>query len=135
MKMMHTVSSATPTQAAIANFFETGRYDLHLRKLRKALHLQCLHYTEAIVNAFPPETRICEPKGGYALWIELDPCIDAFRLFQMAMEYGISIAPGQIFSTDARFSNFIRISFGTPLNNELKRSIHLLGGLISQYNL
>jgi len=40
VKMMHTISSATPTQAAIAHFFETGRYDLHLRKLRKTLYLQ-----------------------------------------------------------------------------------------------
>jgi DNA-binding transcriptional MocR family regulator len=132
MKMMNTISSATPTQAAIANFFETGRYDLHLRKLRKALHLQCLHYTEAIVNAFPPETRICEPKGGYALWIELNPSIDAFFLFQMAREYCISIAPGQVFSTDARFHNFIRISFGTPLNDEIRRSIRVLGSLVTQ---
>jgi DNA-binding transcriptional MocR family regulator len=135
MKRTHTVSSATPTQAAIANFFETGRYDLHLRKLRKALHLQCLHYTDAIAKAFPAETRICEPQGGYALWIELEPHIDAFCLFEIAMEHGISIAPGQVFSTDARFSNFIRISFGKPLNDEIRKSIQILGGLICKYKL
>lgn len=133
MKMMHTVSSATPTQAAIANFFETGRYDLHLRKLRKALHLQCLHYTEAIAQAFPAGTRIGSPQGGYALWIELDVGIDAFQLFRMAMEKGISIAPGQVFSTDSRFSNFIRISFGTSLNQEIRDSIKVLGTLIGDY--
>lgn len=135
MKRTHTVSSATPTQAAIANFFETGRYDLHLRKLRKALHLQCLHYTDAIAKAFPAETRICEPQGGYALWIELESHIDAFCLFEIAMQHGISIAPGQVFSTDARFSNFIRISFGKPLNDEIRKSIQILGGLISKYKL
>jgi DNA-binding transcriptional MocR family regulator len=132
IKMMHTVSSATPTQAAIANFFETGRYDLHLRKLRKALHLQCLKYSEAIAQSFPKRIRISAPQGGYALWIELEPCIDAFDLFQKAMEAGISIAPGQVFSTDARFSNFIRISFGTPINQEIRRSIKVLGDLIRQ---
>lgn len=135
MKMMHTVSSATPTQAAIANFFETGRYDLHLRKLRKALHLQCLRYTEAIVQAFPPQTRIAIPQGGYALWIELEPHIDAFNLFQTAMKHQIAIAPGQVFSTDARFSNFIRISFGAPLNAEILKSIKVLGDLIKTYRL
>jgi DNA-binding transcriptional MocR family regulator len=131
IKMMHTVTTATPTQAAIANFYETGRYDLHLRKLRKALHLQSLHYAEAIADAFPPEVRISEPKGGYALWIELNAGVDTFRLFQTALEHGIRIAPGQVFSADARFGNFIRISYGTPLNDEIKRSIQMLGNLIS----
>lgn len=134
MKRMHTVSSATPTQAAVANFFETGRYDLHLRKLRKMLHMQCLHYTEAIANAFPPGTIITEPQGGYVLWIELDAGIDAFSLFRMAMEKDISIAPGQVFSTDGRFCNFIRISFGAPLTTEIRKSIQILGDLLRDYD-
>lgn len=77
MKMMHTISSATPTQAAIAHFFETGRYDLHMRKLRKALYTQCLRYSQAIATYFPPDTKISQPQGGYALWIELDKNINA----------------------------------------------------------
>ena len=42
LKRMTAVSSTTPTQVAIGLFFENGRYDLHLRHLRKALHTQCL---------------------------------------------------------------------------------------------
>ena len=133
IKMMHSISSATPTQAAIAHFLETGRYDLHLRKLRKVLHLQCLRYTDAILAAFPAGTRISDPEGGYALWVELPKHIDAFRLFKVAMEHGVSIAPGQIFSTDARFNNFIRISFGAAFNEKVAKSIRILGKLVQDY--
>ncbi|SDE57726.1 DNA-binding transcriptional regulator, MocR family, contains an aminotransferase domain [Mucilaginibacter pineti] len=131
IKMMHTISSATPTQAAIAHFFETGRYDLHMRKLRKALFTQCLRYSQAIATYFPPGTKISQPQGGYALWIQLHEKINAFELYQSAMAQNISIAPGQIFSTDARFSNFIRISFGITYDSVIEEGIKTLGKLIA----
>jgi len=132
IKMMHTISSATPTQAAVAHFFETGRYDLHMRNLRKTLYTQSLRYTQAIATHFPPGTKISQPRGGYALWIELDKNIDAFELYQLAIAQNISIAPGQIFSTDARFTNFIRISFGLTFDDVVENSFKVLGELIRQ---
>ncbi|MBD1366064.1 PLP-dependent aminotransferase family protein [Mucilaginibacter sp. ZT4R22] len=130
IKMMHTISSATPTQAAIALFFEAGRYDLHMRNLRRALYTQCLRYMQGIAEHFPPDTKISRPQGGYALWIELDKSINAFELYQAAMQHNISIAPGQIFSTDARFTNFIRISFGMPYDDVVDNSFKVLGQLV-----
>src|SRR5258708_27063542 len=72
LKLMYTLSSAGPTQAAIAHFFETGRYDLHMRNLRKALYTQCLRYTQAIAEYFPDDIKVSRPQGGYVLWIELN---------------------------------------------------------------
>jgi DNA-binding transcriptional MocR family regulator len=132
LKLMHTLSSASPTQAAIAHFFETGRYDLHMRNLRKALYTQCLRYTQAIAEYFPDSVKVSRPPGGYVLWIELDKDVDAFELYEKALTYKISISPGQIFSTDSRFTNFIRISFGIPYNNEIEQSLKTLGLLLSK---
>lgn len=130
IKMMHSIASATPTQAAIGHFFETGRYDLHMRHLRKALYTQCLRYTQAIATYFPPGTKISRPQGGYALWVELDKKVNAFELYQLAIEQNISIAPGQIFSVDGRFNNFIRISFGLAFDEVVEESFRVLGKLI-----
>jgi DNA-binding transcriptional MocR family regulator len=132
LKLMHALSSASPTQAAIGHFLETGRYDLHMRNLRKALHTQCLRYTQAIAEYFPQDIKVSRPQGGYGLWIELDKKIDAFELYEQALVYNISISPGQIFSTDSRFTNFIRISFGTPYNDEIDNSLKTLGRLLKQ---
>jgi DNA-binding transcriptional MocR family regulator len=132
IKMMHTITSATPTQAAIAHFFETGRYDLHMRKLRKALYTQCLRYMQGVLQYFPPGTNISHPQGGYALWIELDPKVNAFEVYQQAILQQISIAPGQIFSTDARFSNFIRISYGGVYDAGIDQCLKTLGEIIKK---
>jgi DNA-binding transcriptional MocR family regulator len=129
VKQMHTISSATPTQAAIAHFFAAGRYDLHMRRLRKALYTQCQLYTQAITSFFPAGTRISRPQGGYTLWIELDKHIDALKLYQAAIDNKISIAPGQLFSTDARFTHYIRISFGLPFDKVVEERLKVLGEL------
>jgi len=131
--LVHALSSASPTQAAIGHFFETGRYDLHMRKLRKALHTQCLRYTQAIAEYFPGDIKVSRPQGGYGLWIELNKKIDAFELYEQALTFNISISPGQIFSTDSRFTNFIRISFGIPFSDEIDQSLKTLGLLINKF--
>ena len=133
LKLMHSLSSASPTHAAIGHFFETGRYDLHMRNLRKALYTQCLRYTQAVTEFFPADVKVSRPDGGYVLWIELDKKIDAFELYKQAIAYNISISPGQIFSTDSRFTNFIRISFGAPYSLEIEKSLKTLGQLMSKF--
>jgi DNA-binding transcriptional MocR family regulator len=135
IKLMQSLSSASPTQAAIAHFFETGRYDLHMRNLRKALHTQCLRYTQAIAEYFPPDIKVSRPAGGYVLWIELNKKTDAFELYEQALKHNISISPGQIFSTDSRFTHFIRISFGNPYNDTIDESLKTLGKLIKALSL
>lgn len=132
LKLMHTVSSASPTQAAVGHFFETGRFDLHMRKLRKALHTQCLNYIQAISSCFPEDIRISQPQGGYVLWVELGKRINAFTLYKEAMSHGISISPGQIFSLKASYAHYIRVSFGAPLTPEIAESIQVLGKLVFQ---
>lgn len=130
LKLMNTVSSATPTQAAIAHFLETGRYDLHMRNMRKALHTQCLLYTQAIVRYFPEDTKISRPAGGFILWIEVNASINTMDLFHEALEYGISIAPGELFSADGRFNHHIRISFGHTYTATIEKSLKTLGQLV-----
>jgi DNA-binding transcriptional MocR family regulator len=133
LKLMHALSSAAPTQAAIGHFLETGRYDLHMRNLRRALHTQCLRYTQAIAEYFPADTKISRPEGGYGLWIELNKKVNAFDLYEQALAHNIVISPGQIFSIDSRFSNFFRISFGIPYSNEIDRCLRTLGELIKGF--
>lgn len=132
LKLMHALSSASPTQAAIGHFLETGRYDLHMRNLRRALHTQCLRYTQAIAEYFPSDIKISRPEGGYGLWIELDKKVNAFELYEQGLAHNIVISPGQIFSTDCRFTNFIRISFGIPFSEEIDRCLRMLGELIKR---
>ncbi|MDR8391695.1 PLP-dependent aminotransferase family protein [Aliifodinibius sp. S!AR15-10] len=129
-KYINSLASPTLTQRAMAHFLEKGRYDLHLKRLRKELHIQCLKYSQAIKEYFPEGTRISQPKGGFVLWIELSERINAIELYRAAFEEKISIAPGQIFSTGDQFQNYIRISFGRPYSGKTDQGLKKLGDII-----
>ena len=130
LKRMHTVSTNTLTQAAVADFLSNGRFELHLRHLRRALHTQSLRYLQAVSEYFPEDTRVTRPQGGFVLWIEMNKKVNAYKLHKRALKHGISIAPGQIFSSQGRFENCFRISYGAPWNEEVARGLRTLGNLI-----
>lgn len=132
LKMMHTVSSPTLTQAAMAHFLSIGRYDYHLKNLRKSLYTQCLRYIQGIVQFFPGDTKISRPEGGFVLWVELNKKIDAYKVCSEALKHNISVAPGQIFSAGSNYSNYLRIGYGKPWNDKIEYGLMMLGRLIKK---
>ena len=130
LKMMHTISSPTLTQVAMAHFLSIGRYEYHLKNLRKALHTQCLRYIQGIMEYFPEDTKVSRPQGGFVLWVELNKKVNTYKLCTEALKHNISIAPGQIFSASCNYCNYLRISFGKPWNDDIDYGLMMLGKLI-----
>jgi len=83
------------------HFLHYGRYELHLRRLRRALHGNMLKTLNALREYFPEGTRASRPRGGFVLWLQLPGRVDAFQLHRRALQENIGIAPGQIFTPGA----------------------------------
>ena len=130
LKIMHTVTGTTITQEAIAHFLGIGRYEYHLKKLRKALHTQCLRYLQAIMTYFPENIKVSRPQGGFVLWLELDKKLNAYKLYNEALKHNISVTPGQLFSAQGQFGNCLRISYARPWDKEVEEGLKILGQLI-----
>ncbi len=130
VKMMHTVTGTAITQQAVAHFLGIGRYEYHLKKLRKALHTQCLRYQQGIMQYFPAHTKMSRPQGGFVLWVELDKKLNAYQLYREALKHQISVAPGQLFSAKGQFGNCLRISYARPWDGEVEEGLRTLGILI-----
>lgn len=132
LKMMHTVSSPTLTQVAMAHFLSIGRYEYHLKNLRKALHTQALRYIQGIMQYFPADTKISRPQGGFVLWVELNKKVNAYKLCTEALKHNISVSPGQIFSASCNYSNCLRIGYGKPWDENVDYGLMMLGKLIKR---
>tara|TARA_R110000868_G_scaffold134651_2_gene346814 strand:+ start:31002 stop:32138 length:1137 start_codon:yes stop_codon:yes gene_type:complete len=126
-KLIHTVSSTTITQEAIANFLEKGRYENYLRKLRKTLHSNSLHYARAIAEYFPEKTKISNPQGGFMLWVELEEKINTVELYEKAIRQNISIAPGRMSTLQNQFNNCMRLSYGQRWSEHIEDKLKQLG--------
>ena len=128
-KMATTIATAAPLQMAISEFLKKGGYDHHLRRLRRAYSFNIARMTDAIGEYFPAGTRATRPKGGFVLWIELPGKVDALKLYHLALEQNIGIAPGPIFSSTQTFSNFIRLNGGYPWSVRIEDALRTLGQL------
>lgn len=129
-KLIHTVSTTSLTQEAIANFLEVGKYEQHLRYLRNHLHGNSLQFIRAIGDYFPEEIRVTDPQGGFMLWLELDKKINTNELYERAMRQNISIAPGRMFSLQEQFTNCLRLSYGQIWNEKIEDKLSVLGKII-----
>jgi DNA-binding transcriptional MocR family regulator len=132
-KMMTTLSTAAPTQLAIAAYLEKGGYDKHLRKLRHTLANQQATFTQALGHYFPAGTRATRPLGGYCLWVELPANANALEIHRQAMSLGIRVAPGPIFSAKRAFTNCLRLNYGHTWDDRTEKALATLGRLASAY--
>ena len=131
LKLMTTLSTSIPVQAGLADYLQHGGYDKHLRKLRNSLQTQLTAMDAAIRKWLPPGVRWTQPAGGYFLWLELPEAVDAMHLHRLAIEQGISLTPGPIFSATQGYQHCVRLNFGHPWSPKIDDAIRVLGELLS----
>jgi len=129
LKMIHALSSTSVINEAVGNFLLTGRYENHLRRLRKTLQENYQRYALAIAEFFPAGTKISRPQGGLALWVELPEGIDTATLYNYALKKQIGIAPGRMFTLQEQFHNCLRLCIGLPWTNDLRLALKQIGNL------
>lgn len=124
------IAAPTLPQLALAQFMENGGYERHLRKVTAIYHKQVERMSELMAEHLPHETRITRPQGGFLLWAELPEKIDSVDLHNKAMQAGISICPGIVFSATGKYRNCIRINCGLAWTPQVEQAIPMLGKLI-----
>ncbi|AJJ11394.1 aminotransferase class I and II family protein [Yersinia rohdei] len=132
LQLMSTVSASVPTQLAIADYLSQGGYDTHLRRLRRVMEQRLNALRQAVVEHFPSNVKISHPAGGYFLWLELERPFNASELYRRALEQGVSIAPGRMFTTGNQFDHCFRLNASFAWSEQSEKAIQILAQLITQ---
>ena len=127
LKRAFSCTSGLLQQLTLADFLASGDYSRHLNALRPVLKRNAERMAALVAEHFPAETRTSKPVGGSVLWLELPDSVDAEKLFDEAIEAGISITPGHIFSPCSCYSNFLRLSFGHQWCDATEEALRWLG--------
>jgi len=130
-KTMSSLATTIPAQAALARYLARGGYDRHLRGVRAQLCRRQRAFEAAMRRHFPPQMKWTRPEGGYLLWAELPPRVDAIELHRRALAQGISIAPGPIFSARQDFRHAIRLNYGHAFTAQSAAALSRLGAIIA----
>ncbi|MES2738611.1 MAG: PLP-dependent aminotransferase family protein [Verrucomicrobiota bacterium] len=133
LKLTSTLATATLPELAIAEFLATGGYDHYLRGARAFYAGNVQRVAQAVAAAFPEGTRVTQPQGGFVLWVEMPPGVDALRLQDEALAREINIAPGPMFSPNQGYRNCIRLSCGVPWSPRLQSALQILGSLAKRH--
>lgn len=129
-KLLTSIATSVPTQAAIVEFLKHGGYAHHLRRLRGALAANQKQMLGAIARHFPAGTRTTAPLGGYFLWVEMPEKVDAMEVHRRAAEQMVTIAPGPLFSPQRGFRNCIRLNYGFAWSPRLESGMATLGKIV-----
>lgn len=132
LKRAFSCSSGFLQQLTLADFLASGDYTRHMKALRPVLQRNSERMSAMIAEHFPAATRVSRPAGGSVLWLELPKIVSAEQLFDDAIEAGISITPGQIFTPSRRYGNFVRLSFGHPWGERTEWAMRWLGRQVTR---
>jgi DNA-binding transcriptional MocR family regulator len=130
-KMCLNYGTNPAAELGIACFLQDGGYDHHLRTLRRTLREKIYWLRNAIARHFPENTLISDPKGGFVLWVEMDPKVDTVCVYRKAVEQGISIAPGPMFSAHGQYANCMRLN-AAFVGPEHEEKIEALGQIVKR---
>jgi DNA-binding transcriptional MocR family regulator len=131
LKFTLDASSPTLPQMVIAEFLEGGSYDQHLRRIRREYAHNVELMSSAVMRYFPEGTRLTRPSGGFILWVQLPENVNSLELYKMALQGGITLAPGHVFSATYQFPNFIRLN-AAAFNYATERALERLGDMIKE---
>lgn len=120
------------SQTTVAEFIASSAWPRHLRQLRQVLNHQRERLAEGVAAHFPQGTRASLPEGGLLLWVQLPEGVSSFAIFEAALQQGIKIAPGRMFSNGARYDHCIRLSCGLARGPVLDRALATLGGIVAR---
>jgi DNA-binding transcriptional MocR family regulator len=132
LKLVVNQATAVAPQLALASYLESGGFDRHLRRIRRAYAEQMNRTIDGVEHHFPAEVRHTAPRGGHVLWLQLPERIDAVELYDAASASGVQFAPGPMFSASRAYGDFMRINTGFPYTDATDQQLVALGRLIAE---
>lgn len=128
-KSFTSCSAPTLSQYVTAELLGGTGIERSLRRLRSALATNVENFHAAIAACWPAGTCVSRPRGGLVLWVKLPNGGDGQRLFERALEAGIGIVPGTLFSASGSHRDCIRLSCATPWDKRIEGALQTLGKL------
>jgi 2-aminoadipate transaminase len=86
----------------------------------------------ALAENIGGRARWKRPDGGYFFWLELESGSDTKELKKQALERGTGLQPGNVFSCENGFNNFIRLSFAHYRREQIREGVSRLAPLVVQ---
>ena len=106
-----------------------GGYGAHLRRQRFALQ-ENRDQLLTLLQTWPQGIKVSRPEGGLAVWVELPNAVNTLSAYVPALNAGVVITPGPLFSVSEQFTHCLRIGYAHAWNTERTHALHQLRELL-----
>ncbi len=130
LKFTSSLATATVPQMALVSYLKDSDHRRHLRHLSQQFQVQVEKARQWVQDYFPESTRITRPAGGFVLWVELPTDYDSDALYHQALQQGIGIAPGSLFSPSGKYRHCLRLNCAIQ-QGRLQKALYQLGAILN----
>ncbi|NMM95555.1 GntR family transcriptional regulator [Bifidobacterium sp. DSM 109960] len=131
VKMQMDYGASVLSQWVFARFLDNGMYDRYVVDLNAELRRR----RDLAVRVLQRELGDCAhwnvPRGGFYIWLTFDRPVRMGRLFQLAVERGVLLNPGDIY--DFAADNSLRLSYSYVTPEEFADAVHVLSSIVHEF--
>jgi GntR family transcriptional regulator of abcA and norABC len=128
IKMQTDYGSSSLSQWAAVEWFSSGLYDQHLTEIRKQLKIRRDATLDALEKHFSDIATWEKPSGGFYIWLQILPSFSIRKLFEMALEEGILLNPGNVY--DFQADQYLRISYSYASLSKIEDGLRRLSIIV-----
>jgi len=114
------------TSNIVRHAMDLGLLDTHLEMIRDVYKSRLEVMDAALTETFANNATWECPKGGYFFWIKLDVNVDTGKLKRIALDRKTGFQAGELFSSRGGLKNYIRLSFASYNESEIRDGIDQL---------
>jgi 2-aminoadipate transaminase len=115
-------------QATVYEFVRRGKFDGNLERVRSLLGARRDAMLQALDAELAGAVTWSRPEGGYFLWLDLPPDVDAARLLERATDAGVTFVAGADFGGEA---NSARLAYSYVSPDEIREGVRRLAALVA----
>jgi len=121
-------------QKAIARLYSSRRIDQHLTTLRAMLFKRMQQLQILLEEHGNGQWQVVVPQGGASFWLKAVRPIDMQRVFERLLAERIVIAPGEIFSQQGAWKQYLRLSYTLDWDKDIGHAVKRLAQAITEEN-
>jgi GntR family transcriptional regulator of abcA and norABC len=130
VKMQMDYGASLLSQWVFARFLTSGLYDEYLIRLKSELRRRRDAALDTLRRRFSGQAHWSTPSGGFYIWLTFDRPVRISRLFQVALEHGVLLNPGDIY--DFEGDNSLRLSYSYTTPEEFASAVGILADAVQE---
>ena len=115
------------SQRIIYQFLMNNDVEKHIQSIIQLYKIQKDHMIECIKTYLPGGVRHTNPDGGMFIWLTLPEHISAYHLLDLTSKQKLVFVPGEVFYTDKKYSNTLRLNYTNSNREEIEKGIEIIG--------